>query len=173
MSEIPSVIIGCRECERENKEMRFAHGVIPFPTTTAYKKNELFKLEQDYTCPFCQDILEITPKIIKMCRTLIDGYSHIVAHPKATEITSPDTNCFIPHDRLYPSLEAFFKEHGSFVKGIDGKLFKNPKEDLKLIHDAMNDFDTEKWLLVIECAGNPEAYLSDSTLWFNLFEDDL
>jgi hypothetical protein len=166
------VIIGCRTCEQKTKELRHTRGindVIAFPTTTAYTRDELHQLEQGFTCPFCQDVLVMTPKVMKMIQSLFDGYAHIISRPDTTEILSVDTDCFIPHDRLYSSLDAFLSENGSHTKGLDPLVFKNPKEDLALIHEGMNDFDTRKWELIIESAGNPEPFAWDHSLWFSLF----
>lgn len=166
------VIVGCRECEQKNKELRYKHGVLPFPATIAYTKDELGELVYGFTCSFCKEKLHFTKNMVQMMNRLLGGPAHIVSHPDSTEILSTDTHVYIPHDRLFESLQEFWAKQGSQVEGLDPLVFQNPKEDLALIHDAMNDFDTNKWFIMIESAGNPEPFLWDDQLWFNLFGGD-
>ncbi|MFD1362697.1 hypothetical protein [Lentibacillus salinarum] len=166
------IIIGCRECERNHREARAINGFASFPTTTSFQKHDLISLaESGYTCLFCGDKLEITDTMLEMCQQLMDGPAHIVSRPDTTEILSTDTHVHIPHNQVYQSLETIWAEYGVQVEGLDELVFHNPQEDLALIHRAMNDFDTGKWLLMIESAGNPEPYPQDDAFWFSILDD--
>ncbi|MFD1363079.1 hypothetical protein [Lentibacillus salinarum] len=166
------IIIGCRECEQNQRETLAINGFAPFPTTTSFPKRELGTLSvSGYTCLFCGDKLEMTDIMLDMCTQLMDGPAHIVSHPDATEVLSTDTHVHIPHNQEFQSLEPLWAEYGIHVEGLDELVFRNPQKDLTLIHQAMSDFDTSKWLLMIESSGNPEPYPKDDAFWFSIMDD--
>lgn len=168
----PRIIIGCRECAQKHRESQEMDTFDAFPTTTTYQEHELGALaESGYTCLFCGDNLAISVSMLEMCKQLTNGPAHIVSHPDNTEILSTDTHVHIPHNQVFQSLKPLWAEYGVQVEGLDELVFRNPQEDLALIHQAMNDFDTNKWLLMIESSGNPEPYPRDDAFWINVLDD--
>src|SRR5699024_7637395 len=121
-----------------------------------------------YGCPFCEDTLKFNPELLQMIEKLSKGFAHIISHPTKAEIQSKDTHFYIPKNKLFESVETIFKAKGINVEGLSELVFRNPTEDLSLIHLGMNSFDTHKWIIIIESSDHPEPLLLDDPFWSSL-----
>lgn len=173
------VVIGCNSCKIKAREL----GVVPlskeppmwaqpFPTETAFSQGEHIGLILGYSCPFCGEELMPTPRMMKMFERLMNGPSHIVIRQKNAEIFGDSAHVYIPLDEPMASVEEYYTQKGlHYFIGIDPYLFRNPKDDIKLLQEASHDYDRNQWTILIESGHNPEPYLRDEAAWFNLFGD--
>jgi|SRR5699024_5910844 len=165
----PKIIIGCRECEKNQREIRSMTGSAPFPTTTNFKAHDLKKLfETGYTCPFCQDKLEFNNIMFRMCQKLMNGFAHIESHPNEARVIPEGASFGVPHNQLFHSVESVFELSNILVEEMEKHVFRDSAEDLALIHHGMNSFDTNKWLIIIEASNQPEPLLTDDPFWSTL-----
>jgi len=160
----PQVIIGCRECEKNQRILRTGASILT--VTTSFQEHELGELRaNNYTCPYCFDTLEMPKIILNMCQQLMNGYAHIVSHPHETRVITEDATFGIPHDQRFESVKSILRLKGAYVEGIENHAFRNPSQDLALIFYGMNLFDTNKWIIIIEAKYQPEPLLLDDPFW--------
>lgn len=140
------LVIGCKHCFEEIKETRGYlvnnKGLlqIPIPVHTAYTNHELYELFfENYKCPFCQNELTITPKIVEFANNFIDVKYHIVFKTNSIHI-------------IYDSKEIEIKKDLDMNELIllSNNEFLPPVDELKLFLDVALDVDSSKWYFYIE-----------------------
>lgn len=167
------LVIGCKECETRLKETKgFSFGPtgelqLPFPINTEFKKDELNELYPQYQCPFCNNCLEITPRMLKFIVSFFDKMFHIEIANGFIEVSNGELSFAIPVNTEVHSVKEFLSHSGVILENADDYL--PSVEDVKLIQEAVKEYDDQLWILRIESTNTLGPYISNQGLWFNDF----
>lgn len=144
------LIIGCKSCYEEVKKKRGytinSEGLLRIPVivNTAYKIHDLYELFiQNYTCPFCNRILDFSPNIMEFTNDFINKKYHIIFNPNSIEIIS--------HERIIFTPQQDFKEIENLLSSKNPEYYPTPDE-MKLILKVTDDLDTNQWFFYMQSA---------------------
>lgn len=151
------LIIGCKSCFKEIKEKRgytiTNKGLLqtPLVVNTGYTINDLYELFlQNYTCPYCQETLIITPKIMEFVNDFIDKKYHIVYSPESTEIINDQENLCIDKEKQVEDIK-------DYLLGKDYEYYPTIDE-MKVILNVRGDIDFSKWFFYMTSAYTQKPY---------------
>lgn len=133
------LVIGCKSCLEEIKN-KCGYTInnkgllrTPILANTAYTVHELYELFfENYTCPFCEETLKITPKMMEFANDFIDRDFHIIFHEEGAEIINDKNKFFLKKSMDNINLEDI------------------NTEELNLILNVVGDIDLSKWTFYIE-----------------------
>lgn len=168
------LVIGCKHCEIELKNTKgfslspTGELQLPFPIQTEFNKGELNELySKPYTCPFCNNILELTPRMLKFIVSFFDKMFHVEVVNGFIEVSNGELSFAIPVSTEVHSVEAFLAQSGLVLENAND--FLPTAEDIKLIQDAVKEYNHQQWSIRIESCNALQPYISNQGLWFNDF----
>jgi hypothetical protein len=170
------LVIGCKRCEMELKRTKgFSLSTtgelqLPFPIQTEFNRSELNELYSNpFTCPFCNNSLEMTPRMLKFIVSFFDKMFHVEVVNGFIEVSNGELSFAIPVHTEVHSVKAFLAQSGLVLENADDYL--PTVEDIRFIQDAVKEYDHQNWTLRIESGLALQPYISSQSLWFNDLPD--
>lgn len=171
-----SLIIGCNHCEinlaRSKGYVFRANGrcTLPISTQVAYTESDLAELFMNhYTCPFCKQSFEITPRMMIYVKHFLDRPFHIDLHKDTAEISNGEMNYFLPYTEKIDTVLNFLASRGLHLQNAE--IYLPTDEEAHQIQNISKEFDPQLWTFRIESGYASEGYLSTRGLWFNGIDD--
>lgn len=168
------LVIGCNICEKQLKE-QYGYFIgqngdyhLMFPINTSYTKRDLGELFlQNYTCPFCNEQLEITPNMMNWIVSSMDKNFHIQVKEGFIEFSNGEFSFAIPIEieNGITSVQNYLSQFGVILQNADEYL---PTEnDIKLIQKTIKEYDNTKWMIRIESGQAVEPFINTKNIWFD------
>lgn len=171
------LILGCKKCEEKLKETEgFSFAIngelqLSFPVCTEFKKADLPDLYSSfYICPFCNEKLELTPRMLNFIASFFEKMFHVEIVNEFIEISNGEVTFSIPLGKEISSVIEFLSGYGLVLENADNYL--PTADDILLIQEAAKEYDQQKWMLRIESGNALEPYISCHGLWFNDLYDN-
>lgn len=171
------LILGCKKCEEKLKKTEgFSFAIngelqLLFPVYTEFKKDDLPELySTPYTCPFCYEKLELTPRMLNFITSFFEKMFHVEIVTSFIEISNGEFSFSVPIAKEINSVKEFLSDYGLILENADDYL--PTANDILLIQTAAKEYDQQKWMLRIESGDALEPYISSHGLWFNDLYDN-
>lgn len=144
------VVIGCRSCLKEvliDEESFITEKSSPFTVDTAYSFEDINQLFlNNYTCPFCQNMLIFTPKMMSFFSIFMDKKYHIRFTENIIQIINENETAKISKRLDSQSLNSISEY---FIARSVEKKFPTV-EEMKDILFVAKEIDSTKWNVTIE-----------------------
>lgn len=150
---VSRLIIGCRHCFTKVSDFLgytlSPQGIwrLPFPIFTAYTKKDLYGLfVENYTCPFCDNSLALSPRMMEFILNYLEKYDiafdkEFIVVLKGDERIVIERNPEDPSKPFYPS-------------GNNLNL-----QEIEEIYSVSNEFNASDWFFGIETDGKRSVLL--------------